>query len=387
MTPQPLTLIAPLKSQDPDSLETLEGIMAERGRAVFESSPSTHFAALVMLGDRQGRRRLFLSADYDGDLAHYLDELWRAAPNELDAMFSYCEGYTGRDGFLDFVRRRSHKSQTYFVAFRDETANGIKEKARKRAELERRLGDDPQTVAPFVDAVAATEGPPTAAERATGRARAFVDGLRSRAHDRFWQCVIAIARLIATRMGTGASRSASADLGQKLDRETDLRYQRVQVGQAQNQMTNISWVRPGRGPIVRVSLALANYMVKHAFPPGDLAGVKTVHFARWSLIDGGKGLLFEGNFDGTWENYMGDFTDRVAWGLDALWGHTEGYPPAGMKDIWAFKRYIRELMYPPAMVYMAYPELTVLNTVRDREIVATLESGRRGSLREAVSRL
>lgn len=71
MRPTPLTMIAPLKSQEPASLETLEGILAERGRDIFEGSPSTHFAAFVMLGDREGRRRLLMSADYDGDLTGY----------------------------------------------------------------------------------------------------------------------------------------------------------------------------------------------------------------------------------------------------------------------------------------------------------------------------
>lgn len=386
--PRPLTLIAPLKSQDPASLKALETLMSERGRALFEDSPSTHMAALVMLGDRQGRSRLFMSADYDGDLAAYLDELWSSQPQTMDAMFSYCSGYEGREGFHAFVKQRSHKAGAYFTAFQDESAQSIKAKAEVRSRLEQAAGDDAAVVASFADAVTVAQGRMSASQRLAVAVRAFVSRLKGKINDAFWGALVGLAQRFMLRLLAGKKpRSAAAHINQTYDRAIDLRYQQVQVGQVQNQMTNISWVLPGRRPLLRLGLAAVNLAARYAYPPGDLAGVKSVHFARWVLIDGGTGLLFEGNFDGTWENYMGEFTDRIAWGLDMIWGNTETYPPAGMRDIWAFKRYIGDLQYPPAMWYMAYPQVSVQNTLRDRNIFQTLQSRQPGNVERAVGLL
>lgn len=255
-----------------------------------------------------------------------------------------------RDGFVDFVKQRSHKSQAYFAAFQDETAASIRQKAELRERLAAAAGDNPESLAKLVEIIRAEQDRPSWGGARTGAAvRSFFPRIAAWVHRVFWATVIRLARLWGEQMvDPNKPTSAASDIGQTLDRQTDLRYQEVQVGQVQNQMTNISWIRPRRRFFLRLALPFVNTLAKYAFPPGDLAGVKTVHFARWAVIDDGTGLLFEGNFDGTWENYMGEFSDRIAWGLDAVWGNTEGFPPAGMRDIWAFKRYIRDLQYPPA---------------------------------------
>ncbi|MGH9278722.1 MAG: hypothetical protein ACRD12_11560, partial [Acidimicrobiales bacterium] len=142
----------------------------------------------------------------------------------------------------------------------------------------------------------------------------------------------------------------------------------------QNQMTNLTILKPGHQAYVRVALAFTDFLAKYGYPPGELAGVHTIHFARWVLLDGGRYLLFQGNFDGSWENYMGDFVDKIAWGLDAIWGSTIGYPSAGMRDIDAFKRYIRERQFIPQATYSAYPMQTVLNIVRSFEVCGPLSA-------------
>ena len=108
--------------------------------------------------------------------------------------------------------------------------------------------------------------------------------------------------------------------------------------------------------------------------PSDMAGVTTIHFARWMMVDRGKRMLFQAQFDGSWENYMGDFADKVSWGLDAIWGNCVGYPSAGMKDIDAFKRFIRDRQYANLVDYFAYPNESVLNIMRDRAIASAFQS-------------
>src|SRR3712207_8144952 len=44
---------------------------------------------------------------------------------------------------------------------------------------------------------------------------------------------------------------------------------------------------------------------------------------RSAIVDRGKYLLFESNYDGTWENYIDDFVDYASAGMNAIWGNSE----------------------------------------------------------------
>jgi hypothetical protein len=306
----------------------------------------------------------------------------------MEAIFSRCTDFPGRAGFAEFARRRSYRSQAYYVAFKDETAQSIKFKAETRRTLEEvGGGNDREAVVELIQRLSGGAGSPSPIEQLRRRIIAPLKRTADNVNVAFWHAVMRVAKIYGGLIVSNRPRSVSADLGQTLDVELDLAYQHVETGQIQNQMTNISWVRPGRWPLLRLSLLVVDLLAKHAFRPGDFAGVKTVHYARWSLIDDGKGLLFEGNFDGTWENYMGDFADRIAWGLDSVWGNTEGYPKAGMRDIWAFKRYIRDLQFPAAMAYMAYPDVAVSNTVRDRAIAEAIDASGPGTVDAVLAAL
>ena len=63
---------------------------------------------------------------------------------------------------------------------------------------------------------------------------------------------------------------------------------------------------------------------------GSLGGITSIHFGRWVLIDEGKParrLVFMSDYDGSWESYLGEFVDRAAEGLSAVWSNTEDFPP------------------------------------------------------------
>ena len=90
---------------------------------------------------------------------------------------------------------------------------------------------------------------------------------------------------------------------------------------------------------------------------GALSGISTIHFARWVIIDNGTKLLFESNYDGSWERYIDDFIDKASVGLNAIWGNCPEYP-RGCCDIEAFKKSIRDNQVPSQFFYSAYPETT-----------------------------
>jgi hypothetical protein len=96
-----------------------------------------------------------------------------------------------------------------------------------------------------------------------------------------------------------------------------------------------------------------------------LSGIPSIHFAHWSLIDGGRRLLFVSNFDGSWENYLDDFIDKAHDGLTAVWSNTVGFPRTqflihgGATDGPRFKAVARDGQMVTNAWYSAYRDLTV----------------------------
>lgn len=138
---------------------------------------------------------------------------------------------------------------------------------------------------------------------------------------------------------------------------------------AQNQFTALGFVKPGRFRAATASavLQLIGFGARHIFNNGNLAGVKTIHFARWIPLDGGARIVFCSNYDGSTESYMDDFIDKVAWGLNATFSNAVGYPLTrwlilrGANDEEAFKGYLRAHQLPTQVWYTAYAATTALS--------------------------
>jgi hypothetical protein len=133
----------------------------------------------------------------------------------------------------------------------------------------------------------------------------------------------------------------------------------------QNQMTVIVPVKKNifHRLILRSVLWAISLKVKSA--TGTLSDLTSIHFARWVIIDNGDNLLFESNFDGSWENYIDDFVDHASLGMNLIWANCIGFPTGGSKDIESFKHYIRENQTPAQLFYSAYKDSTVRNILTD----------------------
>ena len=116
-------------------------------------------------------------------------------------------------------------------------------------------------------------------------------------------------------------------------------------------------------------MAAINLLAKIIFNQGSLGGIPTIHFARWVILDNGQ-LIFFSNYDGSWDNYLGDFVDRAADGLTGVWSNTEDFPPTrflvqdGARADEFFKAWTRAHQIPTQVWYSAYPNNTVVN-IRD----------------------
>jgi hypothetical protein len=147
-----------------------------------------------------------------------------------------------------------------------------------------------------------------------------------------------------------------------------------------NPFTALGLVKPGLFRMITIFGVLygIDYATRHVFNRGNLAGVKTIHFARWVFLDDRRRVVFASNYDGSLESYMDDFIDKIAWGLNVVFSNGYGYPRAswlvfdGAQDELAFKDYLRLHQVPTHVWYSAYGDLTCANIGNNARIRAGL---------------
>jgi len=101
----------------------------------------------------------------------------------------------------------------------------------------------------------------------------------------------------------------------------------------------------------------------------DLHNLSFIHFARWTIIPRNQFphfseqptreslkydyLLFESNFNGSWNEYVDAFNDVLWFKLNLVWVWSEKYP--GAVPLTPFKNYIVHNQIYNDYYYMAYP--------------------------------
>jgi hypothetical protein len=136
---------------------------------------------------------------------------------------------------------------------------------------------------------------------------------------------------------------------------------------AHNPFGALGVVKAGRLRARTVSIVLLGISVAAScvFIRGSLAGVTTIHVARWVPLDGGRRMIFTSCYDGSLESYMNDFIDKLSWGLNVVFSNGVGYPRTrwlifgGAKDEQTFKDYLRCHQLETSVSYAAHPTLTM----------------------------
>ena len=117
--------------------------------------------------------------------------------------------------------------------------------------------------------------------------------------------------------------------------------------------------------LLQAVLYAVNLVARISATKGKLSGIPSIHFAHWSLIDEDRHLLFMSNFDGSWESYLGDFIDKAAVGLTAVWSNTVEFPRTrllalrGATDGPRFRQWARAHQCRTDVWYSAYPDLSM----------------------------
>ncbi len=81
-------------------------------------------------------------------------------------------------------------------------------------------------------------------------------------------------------------------------------------------------------------------------------------------------LLFESNFNGTWDQYIDAFSEVIPFRMKAIWGTSYGFP--GPNPVERFKDYIRRNEYVANHYWSAYPGFTTTEIVSAQHVEAAL---------------
>ena len=183
--------------------------------------------------------------------------------------------------------------------------------------------------------------------------------------------------------------------GQRIDPMTNKPIPRVI--NYQNQFSQLVDVKPGWVRLItfKAMMLFASTLIPIKYVKGTLLNIPTIHFARWVLFDTDKPtkrVLFFSNFDGSWQQYLGDFIDQSGWGLSAIFSNTAIFPktnwlgltgigsmhnilpksknffPGGAYDEEHFLAWSRSTELPTAIWYSAYPELSIKNVNNNSRI-------------------
>ena len=391
----------------PGETAALQDLLASMGDGVANGSvldlgalTDVHFARFFLLEettDLAGQplpASLVYLSDFDVSRDEHLAEL-AAAPG-LDDVFGRCEGYAAGDR-LGFLRAHTTKEQARYVNTPGRGVAQIRREAELREALERYLdsvdieGADPlETRAELIEHA---RGDPSLAWALEPEPRPSLGwSIREAVH----LLAIPLGLLLLTPLFVVAApfyaillrRHERADVAENLlpDEQTVQTLAALEDHVVQNPFTAIGFVKPGpfrRMTIVGVLNGIA-FAARHVFNRGSLAGVKTIHFARWVFLDNGRRVFFASNYDGSLESYMDDFIDQISWGLNIVFSNGYGFPKTrwlvldGSRDELAFKHYLRRHQVPTHVWHSAYPRLTADNVARNEEIRKGLhgEAGR-----------
>ena len=394
-----------------DTLRTLLGQMgsrpADNEHVPFGAVEGAHFARLLLLEPTTALdgapipAQLLLMADFDEPVAARLAGLVDAAGGGLDAVFGHCEGYPGpdaatREARLAYLAAHMVRSDAHYTNTIGRTVAQVRQEARLREAIECFLDtrpswsrEDPgQVRAAIQDYVGRDPELAWAASPAAGRDLAW------RLGELVWLVLVplvalavalallplvvlalAVYVLVLRRHETTEPVSTEPPSPEHLQELAAL-----EDHGPQNQFSAIGFVKPTRfrALTARVVLFLTDYGAHHLFNRGSLAGVKTIHFARWVALDGRRRMIFASNYDGSVESYMDDFIDKVSWGLNATFSNGQGYPRTdflllrGARDELAFKDFLRAHQVPTQVWYSAYERLTALNAGNNARIRAGL---------------
>lgn len=395
----PLTLATPVKNGEAEKLDSLllemrDGL--EKGNPEeFQNLGTIHYLRLVVLKaeDPEGNvfpgltTRFVFSTDYDGEEEQHLKDLATKSPAFLDKLYTHCEGYPEAakrtpENRAAYLKQWRIKSAAFFAGAPGRTLEQIKKESDLRnyiwhfiqsgnwknktaAEIHKSVKENVIAKSEFQWAREKADLP---GENWLGMALLGIILLVLLPFIIIWILVLHFVHEVRDKpLGLTPSQVDSAKT-RKLEEYEDLHNQ--------NQFTQFLIMRPGfmRLKTLQGLMLFAKALIGNLFVQGKLMGIPTIHFARWIMMDDNKHMLFFSNFDGSWQQYLGDFIDKSGWGLTGIWSNSENFPKTnflftgGAYDAEHFLAWSRYYQIPTAVWYCSYPNLSIKNVMNNTYI-------------------
>ena len=397
-----LTVVAPVRAGEAGNLDELLKSMGDgvaNGSVIdFSALAGVHYARIVLLEetvDLEGQplpAQLLLMSEIDVSPTRHLRDLVNVAGEGMDRVFGHCEGYTPGDR-LGYLRRHVVKEEARYVNTIGRTAQQIMQEARLHEAIQRFLdesGDDWSRIDAGVVRARVRELVESDPELAWARRPAERPGglarLRETAHmvavPLLLLPLLPLALLAAPAYLVVLRRLEKTDPAPHLkpSEERVLELASLEDHLVQNPFMAVGFVKRGRFRelTLRGVVFAISYVTRHVLNRGNLAGVTTIHFARWVFLDDRRRMFFASNYDGSLESYMDDFIDKISWGLNIVFSNGYGYPRArflvfgGSRDELAFKDFLRRNQARVRVWYAPYGNLTAANIARNERIRAGL---------------
>jgi hypothetical protein len=381
-----VTIRAPLKTgRSPEVAALLDALRkdVDHDGGPFSGMPGLHFARVFVLPgdtDLDVPDTLVYLAEVDAPQRAHLDDM--LDQDRLTALFAQCADYPERGphgGRVRWASRHRVEPAAWYVHRVGRSAQQVRDEARLRAAVVEFLdGRDWSATGP-VQVHRAVQGfvrdrpdlawalQPAAPPGPLFRAREALHGLGWAA------ALLPLSPLLLAALPGWlllVRRHERRDVPETA-RPTTEHVAELTAGEdhgTPNPFTAYGRVKPGlvRGVTIRVALRGLDYAARHVFARDNLAGIRSIHFARWVLLDGGRRVVFASNYDGSQESYMSDFIDRVAWGVNLVFSNGVGYPSTrwlvrgGAHDEQRYKAYLRNHQLP-SVWFSAYPTLSARN--------------------------
>ena len=372
MKQNPLTVIANIKPAEKQELEHLLNCIGQNLETNeylrFAEIETTHFARFAMIGggnlaDRDAKNRLLFTSNHDGPVEKYIDLLVNKAGKGMEAIWSKCEGCPDvkltsahhRQECKEYIKAHMVNTQAFYQGYPGYSVRDVKGYLECRQQLEEFL--NLEEFEPLLGALAHLPPPQPGLLSGIGR---FVADLRLKE-----KAIGVVFAFLEHVLGPKLSQEPPSGVSKEVDTRPEMTDS---VSNVQNELTQLNPIDPRRLPALKRILKVMNLVATYNPTPGSLSGLATIHFARWLIIDDGATLLFESNYDGNWEQYIGDFVDKISGGMDAIWGNCIGYPSHGSKAIQGFKQAIIDHQVKAQVFYSAYPKDSVKNIRNDIEI-------------------
>jgi hypothetical protein len=410
-------VVAPI---DPRREAELRGLLASMNDAPgrvnaanalvpFGEFDTLHFARFVILDDKTQEDvrvygltvrtyPLYLAflGDFDGDSNAFLGKLVKRAGKGLQSIFSCCEGFASDTDLVAWMKEHETPSTAAYVNWRGRTVRRVREEAALKKALDEYLerhapalaGSPPREIfsklQQFVNAeksagrLALSDESPTPmgwwirnALHLIGVPLLFLLAL---------PLLIVITPILLIRLRR--LEKTDVELCSRVDQAYSDALALLEDRDVTNQFNAMASRKPG---LVRLwtligILATVDYAARHIVRHGRLGRIRTIHFARWVLLDGRQRGVFFSNYDGTVESYMDDFINKAGFGLNAIFCNAIGYPRTnwlvldGCADEQKYRNFLRRHTLPSQVWYKAYPGLTAIDLERNRRIREGLES-------------